>query len=146
MYGNISFSPDGNYIMVSTVERPFSYLVPYRRFPSKTVIYSKDAKPVQTVIEVPLIEDLPKGFMAARMGKRDFSWRQDRPSTLIYVEALDGGDPQKDVDYRDEIFELEAPFNGQARSILKTINRFSICTCTCIYVLYFLFLFFILSI
>jgi dipeptidyl aminopeptidase/acylaminoacyl peptidase len=125
IYRSISFSPDGNYVMVSTVERPFSYLVPYSRFPSKTTIYSKDAKKVNKVLEVPLIEDLPKGFMAARKGRRNLSWRNDKPAVLIFAEVLDGGDPENKVPFRDEVFELEAPFNGTPKSILKTINRFS---------------------
>ena len=125
MYGNISFSPDGNYVMVNTLEKPFSYLVPYDRFPSKTTIYSKDAKKVETVLIVPLIEDLPKGFMAVRTGRRNMSWRSDKAATLIYVEARDDGDPANKVEYRDEVFQLEAPFNGNSKSILKTINRFS---------------------
>ncbi len=58
MYRSMSFSPDGNYIMITTIEKPFSYLVPYRRFPSKTAIYDTNANLVKTVLEVPLIEDL----------------------------------------------------------------------------------------
>jgi dipeptidyl aminopeptidase/acylaminoacyl peptidase len=124
MYRSISFSPDGSYVMVSTVEKPFSYLVPYSRFPSKTTIYTKDAKKVETVLEVPLIEDLPQGFMATRKGRRDLSWRNDKPATLVFAEALDGGDPENKVEFRDEIFELEAPFGGQPKSLIKTINRY----------------------
>lgn len=123
IYTSINFSPDGNYVMVETVEKPFSYLVPYSRFPSKTSIYTKDGKKVETVLEVPLIEDLPQGFMAVREGKRNFSWRNDKPSTLVYVEALDGGDPENEVPFRDEAFEMDAPFNGNGRSLVKTINR-----------------------
>nr|WP_299201609.1 prolyl oligopeptidase family serine peptidase [uncultured Brumimicrobium sp.] len=123
LYSSIDFSPDGNYVMVETIEKPFSYLVPYYRFPSKTTIYTKDGKQVQTVLEVPLIEDLPQGFMAVRKGKRNFSWRSDKPSTLIFTKALDGGDPENEVPFRDEVFEMDAPFNGNERSLLKTINR-----------------------
>ncbi|MDX1627555.1 MAG: prolyl oligopeptidase family serine peptidase [Fulvivirga sp.] len=125
MYRSISFSPDGEYVMVTTVEEPFSYLVPYYRFPSTSTIYTKDAKKVQMIVEVPLIEDLPKGFMAVREGRRSLSWRDDKPATLIYAKALDGGDPENEVAYRDEIFALEAPFEGEGKSILKTVNRFS---------------------
>ena len=126
MYKSITFSPDGEYVMVSTIEKPFSYLVPYYRFPSKTVIYTKEAKKIKTIVEVPLIEDLPKGFMACTKGRRRLTWRNDMPSTIIFAQALDGGDPKKEVDFRDEIFELKAPFNGKPNSLLKTINRFSI--------------------
>ncbi len=125
MYKNINFSPDGNYIMISKVEKPFSYLVPYYRFPSTTTIYTNKAKKVETILEVPLIEDLPKGFMATREGRRNINWRSDKPSTLVFAEALDGGDPDSIVEFRDRIFELEAPFNGKPKFILETNNRFS---------------------
>ena len=125
MYSNISFSPDGNYVMVNTVEKPFSYLVPYRRFPTNTTIYTKDAQKVETVLEVPLIEDLPQGFMAVRQGRRSISWRNDKAAILTYAEALDGGDPENKVEFRDEVFQLEAPFNGEPKSLLKTINRYA---------------------
>ncbi|MCZ4410774.1 prolyl oligopeptidase family serine peptidase [Cryomorphaceae bacterium 1068] len=123
MYRSITFSPDGSYVMVVTIEKPFSYLVPYSRFPSKTTIYTADGKEVQTVLEVPLIEDLPQGFMAVREGKRDFGWRSDKPATLTYTVALDGGDPENEVEYRDEMFQLDAPFDSEGRSMMKTINR-----------------------
>ena len=124
LYRELTFSPDGNYLMVVTINKPFSYLVPYGRFPSKTTIYTKEGAEVETVLDVPLIEDLPQGFMAVRRGKRNFSWRNDKPSTLTYVMALDEGDPAIKVEYRDEMFELKAPFKSNGKSILKTINRF----------------------
>ena len=123
IYTSVNFSPDGNYVMVTKVQKPFSYLVPYRRFPSKTVIYTKEGQAIQTILEVPLIEDLPQGFMAVRTGKRNFEWRKDLPSSLVYTMALDGGDPQNKVDFRDEVFQLDAPFNSEGKSLLKTINR-----------------------
>ena len=125
MYSDIRFSPDGNYVMVVTVEKPFSYLVPYYRFPSRTAIYNRDGALVRTLLEVPLIEDLPKGFMAERPGMRDVSWRSDKPATLVYVEALDGGDPATEVPFRDQVFLLDAPFEGEGTPLLKTRNRFS---------------------
>ena len=125
LYTSISFSPDGEYVMTVTLDRPFSYLVPYYRFPNTTTVYKKDGSMVKTLLEVPLIEDLPKGFMATRTGMRSIRWRNDKPATLTYVEALDGGDPQNEVEYRDEVFEITAPFDGEPRSILKTKNRFS---------------------
>jgi len=125
MYRNISFSPNGEYLMVVTVEQPFSYLVPYFHFPSTTTIYTKDGDLIKALLQVPLIEDLPKGFMAERKGMRDLSWRADRDATLIYAEALDEGDPEIDVPYRDAVYMLEAPFNEKGSLVLKTINRFN---------------------
>ncbi|WP_372756807.1 prolyl oligopeptidase family serine peptidase [Mariniflexile sp.] len=124
MYLNTSFSPDGNYIMVTTIKKPFSYLVPYSRFPSNTSIYTATGEFVKTVLEVPLIEDLPKGFMAERTGKRDLNWRNDKPATLYWAEALDEGNPENNVPFRDEVFQQDAPFDGPIISILKTKDRF----------------------
>lgn len=125
MYSGISFSPDGNYIMVNTIERPFSYLVPYNRFPSVTIVYDKDGKQINQVNEEPLIEDLPQGFMATQTGRRSMNWRSDAPSTLVYVKALDEGDPENEVEFRDEVFVLDAPFQGEGKPILKTIDRYA---------------------
>ena len=124
LYHEIDFSPDGKFILISIIQKPFSYLVPYYRFPMKYAIYSSKGKELTVLHEVPLIEDLPKGFMAVRTGPRNFSWRSDRPSNLIFVEALDGGNPKTDTKYRDEIFEVGYPFKQNKVSLLKTINRF----------------------
>lgn len=125
MYRGISFSPDGNYVMVTRIKRPFSYLVPYYRFPSESTVYRNTGEMVNTVMEVPLTEVLPQGFMAEREGRRDVQWRDDKPATLIYAEALDKGDPEVEVPYRDQVYMLEAPFEGEGTPLLKTKDRFS---------------------
>ena len=124
LYYEIDFSPDGKFILISIIQKPFSYLVPYYRFPTKYVIYSSKGKELTVLHEVPLIEDLPKGFMAVRTGPRNFSWRSDMPSSLIFVEALDDGNPEMDIKYRDEVFEVRYPFKQNKSSLVKTINRF----------------------
>ncbi|WP_411895415.1 alpha/beta hydrolase family protein [Winogradskyella sp. A2] len=125
MYRGISFSPDGNYIMITKIKRPFSYLVTYGRFPSESIMYSINGNKVTEVNEVPLDEVRPKGFMSTRLGKRNMTWRGDKPSTLVWAEALDNGDPAVEVDYRDAVYEQNAPFNGTPKLILKTKQRFS---------------------
>lgn len=124
MYTSVTFSPNGEYVMVSRVKRPFSYIVTYRRFPTETTVYTKNGEPIKTVMQVPLMEVMPKGFMATREGRRSMQWRADQPATLIWAEALDGGDPENKVAYRDEVFQLTAPFNGDGKSMMKTIGRF----------------------
>lgn len=125
IYAGAGFSPDGNYLMITTIEKPYSYIVPLSKFPSKTVVYDINGKEIKTVNEVPLNEITPKGFMAVRKGKRYMTWRDDKPASLMYVVALDDGDPAVKVDYRDELFSWDAPFNNQPISLCKTINRFS---------------------
>lgn len=125
IYGNINFSPDGNYVLISTIHEPYSYMVPYNRFPSKTAIYSSDAQLVKVVTENPLLEDLPKGMNSTMKGPRNITWRSDKPATLTYIVALDEGDQANEVEFRDEVFEMPAPFTGEPRSLIKTLNRYS---------------------
>jgi len=124
LYSGETFSPDGNYILLNTIQKPFSYLVPLSRFPMKTVVYDAQGKEVKVVNEVPLNEIMPKGFMAVREGKRSMSWRADQAATLFFVEALDGGDPAKEVSHRDALYTWKAPFNSNPELLTKTQQRF----------------------
>lgn len=124
MYAGESISPDGNYVMLTTIQKPFSYIVPLSRFPQKSVVYDKTGKEIKTVNEVPLTEVMPKGFSSVRKGKRSMSWRNDKPATLSFVEALDEGDQANQVDFRDEVFLWDAPFNTLPVSLAKTKQRY----------------------
>ncbi|WP_345089818.1 prolyl oligopeptidase family serine peptidase [Flavobacterium chungnamense] len=124
IYAGESFSPDGNYLMLTTIQKPYSYIVPLSRFPQKSLVYDLNGKEIKQVNEVPLTEIMPKGFSSVRKGKRNMSWRADKPATLVYVEALDEGDQAKKVDFRDEVFQWNAPFNSAPTSMMKTQQRF----------------------
>ncbi len=125
MYDDISFSPNGQHVLMTTIRRPFSYLVPYSRFPSTTNVYSIDGNLVKEIMSQDLIEELPQGFGAVKTGKRRVSWRTDQPATLYWAEAMDNGDPNLASQYRDQLFVWKAPFTAKPKSILKMHNRFS---------------------
>lgn len=125
MYTSVSFSPDGQYILLTELQKPFSYLVPYHRFPSVSNVYDLNGKLVKQVNELELAEIMPKGFMATRKGKRSMFWRNDKPATLVYIEALDEGNPENKVEFRDAIFSWEAPFNNDPKLMTQTEQRFA---------------------
>lgn len=124
MYAGETFSPDGNYMLLTTIQKPFSYLVPLSRFPMETTAYKADGSMLKVVNDIPLNEVMPKGFMAVREGKRSMSWRNDKPATLFFVEALDGGDPAKNVSHRDALYTWEAPFTNNPELLTKTPQRY----------------------
>jgi dipeptidyl aminopeptidase/acylaminoacyl peptidase len=124
MYAGESISPDGNYLMITTLRKPFSYIVPLSRFPQTAVVYDMQGNLVKEVNTVPLTEIMPKGFSSVRPGKRSMSWRADKPATLAFVEALDGGDQANQVEFRDEVFLWEAPFTTAPKSLVKTKQRY----------------------
>ena len=125
IYSQISFSPDGKLLLVSTMHKPFSYLVPLNRFPVTSMVYDLKGNILKIVNEKPLNEALPKGFSAVFQGKRNLAWRDDMPASLFYVEALDEGDPANEAEFRDELFSWDYPFDKKPQSLMKTRQRFA---------------------
>ncbi|MFZ6777198.1 hypothetical protein ACO0LD_10270 [Undibacterium sp. Ji83W] len=124
MFDEVSFSPDGKYLQISSIQKPFSYIVPLQRFPSKTIVSDVTGKQIKVVDESPLNEIIPKGFSAVPVGKRYMAWRADKPASLTYAQALDGGDPANKAEFRDEVFSWDAPFDKPAISLVKVAQRY----------------------
>ncbi|MGK7310689.1 MAG: S9 family peptidase [Candidatus Longimicrobiales bacterium M2_2A_002] len=121
-----SVSPDGRYVLAETIHRPFSYLVPAYRFPQTVeVIDAEDGGRVALIAELPLQENVPPGFGSVPTGARSVQWRADAPATLAWVEALDGGNARAEAEYRDRLFTLEAPFDGEPTGMMDLRLRYA---------------------
>ncbi len=112
LIGNAAASPDGRYLLVTTWNRPYSYLVPVTRFPTKVTVHDRTGKLVHTVADLPLAENIPIPTGSVRTGPRGVTWRADAPATLSWMQALDGGDAGREAALRDEWFTHAAPFAG----------------------------------
>jgi len=106
-------APDGKHLLVQTLERPFSYLVPFYRFPRRIEVVDTSARPVHELARLPLVEGLPVGNDSVPTGVRSVTWRSDAPATLVWAEAQDGGDPSVETELRDRVFALAAPFKNE---------------------------------
>ncbi|KAF7525911.1 hypothetical protein G7054_g10922 [Neopestalotiopsis clavispora] len=118
-------STDGNYLLVQTIQRPYSHITTHTRFPRNIEIWSNlndQSVSKKTIASLPLAERVP--IKGVRTGPRLFSWRANAPATLIWAEALDGGDWHVSVPARDKIMLLEAPFDAAPREITRTEYRF----------------------
>ncbi|MGF1512243.1 MAG: prolyl oligopeptidase family serine peptidase [Elainellaceae cyanobacterium] len=118
-------SPDGEWILQETIHRPFSYQVPAYRFPKRLVVLNRDGEAVYPIADLPLAEDIPIARGSVRSGRRRVDWRSDRPATLYWVEALDGGDPRQDAELRDALFQIAAPFTQGPETLWQTEFRFN---------------------
>ena len=77
------------------------------------------------MFESPLAEVIPKGRNSTVNWERSVQWRKDKPASIMFVKALDEGDPAVEAEFRDEVFVLNEPFDGQPVSLVKTKNRYS---------------------
>jgi dipeptidyl aminopeptidase/acylaminoacyl peptidase len=119
-------SPDGRFLLVTRVKRPYSYVVPAHSFPQETSVWdARTGARVKLVADVPLTDNLPPSFDAVPQGPREIEWRSDAPATLAWVEALDGGDPRRPAEARDRVFLLPAPFTAAPAKLIDLEHRFS---------------------
>src|SRR5688572_3134390 len=122
IYDDAGFSPDGKYILASRIVRPYSYQYPSSRFPKKVEVWDANGKPVYTVADIPLQNNLP--VQGVPVGPRGYGWIPTEAATLTWVEALDGGDPRKKVTPREKLMKFAAPFAGTPSEMLKIENRY----------------------
>jgi dipeptidyl aminopeptidase/acylaminoacyl peptidase len=120
-----SVSPDGRYLLQTRLKRPFSYVVPAALFPTEVTVTDLGGKVVRKLADLPLRDDIPTQFDAVAPGPRGAHWRSDKPSTLVWAEAQDGGDVRRDVPFRDRIFMLDAPFTSAPRTLLDVKDRYT---------------------
>ena len=116
-------APDGQHILLARVHRPFSYLYPEFAFPRDVEVWDTKGKLVYKLAGLPLADQVP--IDGVPTGPRNYRWRPSAPATLVWVEALDGGDPKKKVPYRDHVLMLKAPFTESPAEIIKTEQRFA---------------------
>ncbi|MFL5584825.1 MAG: TolB family protein, partial [Gemmatimonadaceae bacterium] len=124
IHARVSQSPDGNYLLVETVQRPYSYQVPMDVFPSRTEVWDLNGKVVREIRNSHVAEEAPSARDAVLPGVRFVNWRPDVPATLVLVEALDKGNPRNTVPKRDQVSLLSAPFTGTATPFVQTEYRY----------------------
>ncbi len=120
-----SVSPDGRYLLQTVAKRPYSYVVPAGLFPADVTITDLNGRLVHTVADLPLRDNIPPPFDAVEPGPRAAQWRADAPSTLVWAQALDGGDPRNQAEMRDRVLMLEAPFTAQPTTLIDLPERYA---------------------
>lgn len=119
----IDIAPDGIHLLVTRVRRPFSYLFTDFSFPKDIEVWDMKGHAVHKVASLPLQDQVPIDGVIT--GPRTIRWRPTEPATLVWVKALDEGNPKKKVSHRDSVLMLKAPFTSQPTELFKTEQRFA---------------------
>jgi dipeptidyl aminopeptidase/acylaminoacyl peptidase len=104
-------SPDGNYFIVTSIHRPFSYLYQARQFPSEMDVWDRTGKVVHHITSTPMGGGGRGAFAPAptpgpgpgpdpatgtddpqapppAAGTRNLQWRMNDPATLLWVDYI----------------------------------------------------------
>lgn len=114
-------SPDGRFLLSTRLIPPFSYRVGHWGFPRVVEVLSASGERVREVARLPLADDTPR--FGVRTGARAVMWQAAKPATLCGVQALDGGDPRREAEFRDSLWTLEAPFTATPREVRRLRHR-----------------------
>ncbi len=121
IFSDISPSPDMKDLLVDRVKRPYSYSVPYPDFAHAYEIWDPDGGLIKVLADLPLSEEVPMNGVPT--GPRNVDWMALKPATLVWAEALDGGNPERTVPFRDRLMMQAAPFTASPVEVLKLTER-----------------------
>jgi dipeptidyl aminopeptidase/acylaminoacyl peptidase len=118
LYQYVEDSPDGQFLLVYRLRRPFSYRVPCALFARRIEVWPAEGligaggtvEPAAVVADLPVSDEVPR--MGVPTGARFVTWDERSPARLLWTEALDGGDPVAPAEFRDQIFSWTAPFDA----------------------------------
>ncbi|MDH3495238.1 MAG: prolyl oligopeptidase family serine peptidase [Gemmatimonadota bacterium] len=101
-------APGGRLLLVTRVVRPYSYLVPVWSFARELEVWTLRGERAVTLASLPPAEQVPVDGVPT--GPRSAQWRPGEEATVVYVEALDGGDNRRRAEVRDRVVSIAAPF------------------------------------
>ena len=124
IYSRIAVSPDKSLILVTTVDKPYSYTVPFFAFPATISVIDTAGNLVKEIQKTPAIVTA-MGYDTTSPYPRNHGWRADKPATLYWVEAQDNGDPRNNkVEISDIVYQQAAPFTEEKQEVCHTAKRF----------------------
>ena len=121
IFDSIAVSPGMNYLLVERIKRPYSYALSASGFAHSVEVWDMDGGLIKVLADLPTEEGVP--INGVPKGPRNVNWMTHKPATLIWTEALDGGDPKATVPFRDHYLKLEAPFTVEPQEVLKLKER-----------------------
>jgi len=118
---DVRLAPDAEHILVTSIRKPYSYAVTYGRFAHDVEVWDRAGK-ATPLAQLPVAEHVP--IHGVPTGPREHDWRPTEPATLVWAEALDGGDWKAKVPARDKVMMQSAPFTSNPVEIARTEQRY----------------------
>ncbi len=126
IYRSVSISPNNKLLIVTKINKPYSYTVPYYYFPQTSAVWNLKGKEIRHLLTRPLQDEIPIG--GTYSGERYHQWLPLADQTILWYEAQDNGDPKVEVEYRDIIYISDYPYQDKVE-FYRTEHRATGFTC-----------------
>jgi dipeptidyl aminopeptidase/acylaminoacyl peptidase len=123
IFADIESSPDGSLLLIERIARPYSYVHPVSAFPHDIEIWDRTGQVVTTIAKLPLQDQVP--IEGVPTGPRSVHFRPTAPHTLVWIEALDEGNPKNKVPHRDRVMTVDAAEHDAPKELLRVEHRFA---------------------
>lgn len=122
LYLDGRLSPNGQYMAVIRLLKPYSHKVPYDQFAQSVEVWNRQGRVIRSISKLTAMEEVPTDGVPK--GPRSINWQPLYGARLYWLEAMDGGDPMRKAEHRDRIMALSEPFTGDAQELVRMQHRF----------------------
>lgn len=123
LFVSLTVLGEGQALLTERLARPFPRLLTWDDFPQVVELRNAQGRVLREIAKLPARLGVPVD--GTLPGPRVFYGAPTRDASLYWVEALDSGNPQAKVAYRDRVMRLAAPYTGEAEEIQRMPHRFA---------------------
>jgi dipeptidyl aminopeptidase/acylaminoacyl peptidase len=126
MIRSVDAAPSGEHVIVQTVQKPFSYIVPFSRFGWEEEIWDLNGNVLATLRTVEPNEGVEGSDRIEDNGRRDVRWRPDGEGLSLLLKTEEDEDEENgeengnsnDNDIADRVVQWLPPFGDDDMTVL----------------------------
>ncbi|MCX2860471.1 prolyl oligopeptidase family serine peptidase [Paucibacter sp. PLA-PC-4] len=123
LFAYVSSIGEGQYLMTERLARPFSYRLTWDDFPQVIELRQRDGRVLRELAKLPLKAGV--AIDGVLPGPRIFYPSPTKDAAVYWVEALDGGNPNSRVAFRDRVMRLDPPYDTEPIEVQRMPQRFT---------------------
>lgn len=120
---SLQSSPSGRFLLIELTTK-FSYSVPLGRFGKDVQVWDLQSDSIMEIASLPVDDEIPLSYDACSRHPRSFHFHPCEDHTIIFVQALDGGDQEnepvdgeRDALYTQSIDESSLALNDAVKFV-----------------------------
>jgi len=115
-------SPDGEYLLIQRVKRPYSYWVRYREFSRSFEIWDRQGQLIRVLADLPSLDHVDSGIKPRNLV--EFQWQAHQAATLVWIEQAPQAPVEGELADKSRIMRLSAPFTDRPEILAASQSGF----------------------